>query len=546
MSTTCPAPFPANGQSAVTHEQAMQRMQAMAHQLPAKLSTDCESRIQVGIFFDGTNNNMKLDYEDLPPEKRKHTNIVKLFQAFPYKPESGLISYYIPGVGTPFPEIGDNNKPSQTFNIGSSVAEMGEHRIIWAMCQMVNAPHEHVKGAKNLLITDSTAKATCTTLSDVTTPAALRRSTFTTWQNKLKTALRPNKPRVVQINLSVFGFSRGAAEARVFVNWLLDVCDKRGNQYFFADIELNVAFLGIFDTVASVGTANLFDNGVLTGHQGWANNALEIHPAVRRCVHYVAAHEVRACFPLDSVRVKSQYPTNALEVMYPGVHSDVGGGYAPGEVGAGPRPADNLSIIPGRDMYEAARNAGVPLTPWAKLPDYVIAAWTPSEELIKSYNSYLKNCGVGPGSVEQMHHQHMALHHSYRYKWRREFLTRKMAYIRANTQPEKQNLLDVQNRFIRAIGFGLVDHYRSDELPRDVANRFENMSQASGIPMSTHERRALDVARSINPQHITTAVEHLFDWFMHDSIAGFKADLDEYAFNKLGLAKFRTVYKGND
>jgi|GEM_PF-3593201 len=60
MSTTCPTPFPANGQSAVTHEQAMQRMQAMAHQLPAKLSTDCESRIQVGIFFDGTNNMKQL------------------------------------------------------------------------------------------------------------------------------------------------------------------------------------------------------------------------------------------------------------------------------------------------------------------------------------------------------------------------------------------------------------------------------------------------------------------------------------------------------
>jgi hypothetical protein len=56
MSTTCPTHFPASGQRPVTHELAMQRMQALAHQLPAKLSTDCESRIQVGIFFDGTNN----------------------------------------------------------------------------------------------------------------------------------------------------------------------------------------------------------------------------------------------------------------------------------------------------------------------------------------------------------------------------------------------------------------------------------------------------------------------------------------------------------
>ncbi len=546
MSTTCPAPFPLNGQHPITHEQAMQRMKALSHQLPAKLSNNCETRLQVGIFFDGTNNNMKLDFEDPPPDKRKHTNIVKLFQAFPYKPESGSISYYIPGVGTPFPEIGDTNHPSNSANLGSSFAEKGEHRIIWAMCQIVNAPHEHVKGAKNLLITDSIAKATCDTLASATMSAALRRSTFASWQNKLKSALRSNKPHVVQINLSVFGFSRGAAEARVFVKWLLDVCERRGEQYFFADIELNVQFLGIFDTVASVGAANLMDNGVLAGHQSWADNAMEIHPAVRRCVHYVAAHEVRACFPLDSVRVKSHYPTNALEVMYPGVHSDVGGGYAPSELGVGQRASDNLSIIPGRNMYDAARNAGVPLIAWKDLPDAVVAAWSPSKELLLAYNNYLKACDVSPGPVEVMHRKHMSLYHSYRYKWRNEFTTRKMAYLNAPSSVEKKNLLAVQDRFIRSLGLGLVDPYSSQEQPTTVAQRLQAMHKASGLTPTSQERLAMAVAQSIDLQRVTADVSYLFDGFVHDSVAGFRANLDEFTFNKIGAAKFRTVFKGND
>ena len=50
MSTMCPAPFPAEGQRPLTHAQAMQRMQTLSHQLPAKLETDCESRIQRGVL----------------------------------------------------------------------------------------------------------------------------------------------------------------------------------------------------------------------------------------------------------------------------------------------------------------------------------------------------------------------------------------------------------------------------------------------------------------------------------------------------------------
>ncbi|MCE1208761.1 MAG: DUF2235 domain-containing protein, partial [Spirochaetia bacterium] len=109
--------------------------------------------------------------------------------------------------------------------------------------------------------------------------------------------------------------------------------------------------------VASVGAANLSDTGVLAGHQGWADNTLEIHPAVEQCVHFVAGHEVRACFPLDSVRVKSEYPANAMEVMHPGAHSDVGGGYAPSALGVSPSQDSFMSIIPGVNMYHEAKRA---------------------------------------------------------------------------------------------------------------------------------------------------------------------------------------------
>ncbi|MFS6652629.1 hypothetical protein, partial [Staphylococcus aureus] len=39
---------------------------------------------------------------------------------------------------------------------------------------------------------------------------------------KLKQLIADRKPKLLRIRLSVFGFSRGAAEARVFSNWLKD------------------------------------------------------------------------------------------------------------------------------------------------------------------------------------------------------------------------------------------------------------------------------------------------------------------------------------
>ena len=94
-----------------------------------------------------------------------------------------------------------------------------------------------------------------------------RRIALRHWQERLKAALEGKKPEVTQINVSVFGFSRGAAQARTFVNWLFEVCERADGGYRFAGLPLRVQFLGIFDTVASVGLANLMENEIVTGHQ---------------------------------------------------------------------------------------------------------------------------------------------------------------------------------------------------------------------------------------------------------------------------------------
>ncbi|MFE6014921.1 phospholipase effector Tle1 domain-containing protein, partial [Bacillus thuringiensis] len=120
-------------------------------------------------------------------------------------------------------------------------------------------------------------------------------------------------PRVDRIRISVFGFSRGATEARVFCNWLGDACDPGPGPLRLCGIPVQIDFVGLFDTVASVGAAQSFFESMFDGHGGWASaEDLRIPADVRRCVHMVAAHEVRGSFPVDLVD-----GANCEQIIYP-------------------------------------------------------------------------------------------------------------------------------------------------------------------------------------------------------------------------------------
>ncbi|WP_368767920.1 DUF2235 domain-containing protein, partial [Klebsiella michiganensis] len=194
----------------------------------------------------------------------------------------------------------------------------------------------------------------------------------------LKLALNqpePGKPKLLGIKLYVYGFSRGAAAARAFVNWLVELLPNAFRKGVKPDlcltlegadwkVPLSVEFLGLLDTVASVGVAHIAP--LAEGHMGWADNAMELpdNGLIKNCVHLVSAHEQRLCFPLDSIcRHDGTYPSYAREMVYPGMHSDIGGGYPPGDQGKATAADDGylLSQIALHDMYAAAFNAGAPL-----------------------------------------------------------------------------------------------------------------------------------------------------------------------------------------
>jgi len=111
----------------------------------------------------------------------------------------------------------------------------------------------------------------------------------------------------------VFGFSRGAALARKFVCQILE-----------EDLSDEVTFLGVFDTVAALGGVHRKGERVRTDVV-FENGSL--HEGVQRAVHLLALDETRIPFTPTQINKDQDNPERILEAWFPGVHSDVGGGY---------------------------------------------------------------------------------------------------------------------------------------------------------------------------------------------------------------------------
>ncbi|HEI8868346.1 TPA: DUF2235 domain-containing protein [Serratia odorifera] len=416
-----PPPFPAQGRLPT---QALQVGQSCHQQNSAerlyrqelclaagrRVEPPCCKTLHISLFFDGTGNNLNNDLLLSPPPKHP-TNIARLFRAtigagtaggVPKGGQATLLDdaedgggkyfkFYMPGVGTPFPEVNDPDYST----LGLVGATKGEERINWALLRIIDVLK--FTATENWLTTAQSRQS----ISKMGTSwnrlwfggSHNRYEEFSRLLNELAPQLKPlltqpepGKPKVLGIKLYVYGFSRGAAAARTFVRWLSELlpppkaesenppqCLQIGEM----QLPVSVEFLGLLDTVASVGIAHLVP--IAEGHMSWADGTMELPDdktyggLIKKCVHLVSGHEQRLCFPLDSVRRgNGKYPPYATEVVYPGMHSDLGGGYPSGDQGKanGEDDALLLSQIALHDIYASAFSVGAPLKiPEQALPD---------------------------------------------------------------------------------------------------------------------------------------------------------------------------------
>lgn len=111
----------------------------------------------------------------------------------------------------------------------------------------------------------------------------------------------------------IFGFSRGAAIARMLA---CKIADKGVKEH-----KPKIKFLGVWDTVASIGAPNLKDNTRPISDAVFENGT--IANAIENAVHLVAIDETRKAFRPILMNASNKVE----EIWFAGVHSDIGGGY---------------------------------------------------------------------------------------------------------------------------------------------------------------------------------------------------------------------------
>jgi Uncharacterized alpha/beta hydrolase domain (DUF2235) len=351
---------------------------------------DCRDVIHISVFFDGTGNNKDKDEAD-----KKWSNVGRLFlSAFLRSQEDkSKTTYpiYISGVGTPY-----NGKPVrwlseagvwiQDGKLGGGIGtggyrrlDQGDDAVNDRLRDVLIANAKTMGGAVGKYAAEGQSKS----FAEVN--AAL------------------GKHRLIKvINLSIFGFSRGAALARAFSNRVLESCKQEGDDLLYNGYPLRLNFMGIFDTVASFGVpaANV--------QLPFLERDLVLSLKVERCVHYVAAHEVRFTFPVDLIRKKGQFANEKWEEKtYPGVHSDVGGGYKPGDQGID----NNYARIPMRDMMREAVASGMRMWSYDEIRKVRFQTFQErfecKPETEAAYKAYMAACGPMSGPIEKQMQQHM-------------------------------------------------------------------------------------------------------------------------------------------
>ncbi len=350
---------------------------------------DCSDVVHIAVFFDGTGNNKDADESD-----HKWSNVARMYfsaQRFALD-NKGKFYYtiYISGVGTRYNGkavdwissagvwLQDSSIPGMGFGTGGDRRlDQGDDAVSDRLRDVLIANAKAQGGPIGLYASASTNKS----FSEVN--AAL------------------GKHRLIKvINLSIFGFSRGAALARAFSNRVIKDCKQDGDQLTYHGYPLRLNFMGIFDTVASFGVPS--ENARLP----FEERDLIVSKKIERCVHFVAAHEVRFSFPVDLIRKNGKLAGDWLERTYPGVHSDVGGGYAPHDQ----MIDNNQARIPMREMMREATAHGVRLYGYDIFKKAFFQQFTERlecrTETEVAYNNYMAVCGPPTGTIEQQMRQH--------------------------------------------------------------------------------------------------------------------------------------------
>jgi len=310
---------------------------------------------------------------------------------------------------------------------------------------------------------------------------------------------------VRRIEISVFGGDRGGVMARQFINDVVKKYRRRHDKDLVfpgekgaREAEIRIRFVGLLDSVSSIMDENTF-LGFLPFtdllKQTHKDRTLTIPGAVEKCVHFAAAHELRANQRLDSLE-----KTRGEQYLYPGSSGDVTGVSPEGSLGA----RGELSRVSLRDMLNLALCNGAAFYSMEQLFDkrpLAFAKYTmatpikdggqsyPITDLVDAYRGVVK---YEPG-IDFMPHMEVFL------RW---------LAVRYQDPVFKSELADPAEKWIKDRDFFTPEQEYNEEfrrvsaLPADQRNKPENTARLKELEALKNERwdRAVESRGELPPK----------------------------------------------
>jgi hypothetical protein len=273
-------------------------------------------------------------------------------------------------------------------------------------------------------------------------------------------------------------------------------------------------------------------------------------------------HEQRESFPLEDIHGPGEaMPPRCRQFRFPGMHSDVGGGYLPEEQGKnGSGDENKLARIPLNEMYRAAVAAGVPLKAQTRVAqDEGGDPFEISDELQSEYDAFIAANGTGVRAITDCLIDILA----WRYQYRHCYAT--LPFVQAAGEADKHDLVGAHEVFLKDIGEHHQQAAAIDNSQPSAANKKLSWGRIFGLnraeasdgqasetkpSMPTSRREVFDqiVQRKLSDVELS-----FFSAYCHDSYAGFKP-FDQPVISSLvsrnapwedgGYLRYRTRYAG--
>lgn len=475
---------------------------------------NCSDVVNISVYFDGTGNN-----KDEDRKLKRWANPARLWRAAELRLDKERPDYaiYVSGVGTKFNGTATDWMDNIRMNVqdhvtGEAAGGGGTRRT--EMAQMN--------------VSDGLRTALLQNAAKLNIPLKAYRETGKPVNISGLAAAIEAHGLITIINISIFGFSRGAALARAFSNDMLKACvTGKDGVLRYNGVPIRLHFMGLFDTVASFGLPSLnigtpFDE-----------KNLVVPQAVERCVHYVAAHELRFSFPVDLIRKNGVLKAGWTETVYPGVHSDVGGGYEK----ENQKVSNNYARIPMRDMMREAVKSGVRLLDYDDIQKFFYSAFEEAYEIKAeveaSYKQYMIAVGA-PTTTEQAVTAHMkALYSAWGTLTHRKIKTPDMVEFDGRSALAIGHIGIAQEAAILLDQVGTPE-YRKAHPSADVTSKIMQVQGMNYRMFVRPEKWRLDAWQTA----ASDAVVNFIKSSVHDSKAGFMGSIEPFSyFRPRGMAE---------